>query len=52
MEEIIFQLVLAGNHKRNVVERAIQTFKHHFIAGLVGVDPHFPLHFGYNGPAL
>jgi hypothetical protein len=31
-------------HRRNAVERAIRTFKEHFVAGLSSVDPAFPLH--------
>ena len=31
-------------HRRNLAERAIQTFKSHFIAMLCGCDPTFPLH--------
>jgi hypothetical protein len=31
-------------HRRNAAERAICTFKNHFIAGLCSVDKHFPLH--------
>jgi hypothetical protein len=31
-------------HRRNAAERAIQTFKEHFVAGLSSVDPTFPLH--------
>ena len=30
-------------HRRNSAERAIQTFKNHFIAGLASTDPNFPL---------
>ncbi len=30
--------------RRNSSERAIRTFKDHFIAGLSGTDPDFPLH--------
>ena len=30
-------------HRRNAAERAIQTFKDHFIAGLASVDPQFPI---------
>jgi hypothetical protein len=30
-------------HQRNLAERAIQTFKSHFIAILAGVDPSFPM---------
>ena len=42
-EQVAFQLVPPGNHRANAAERAIQTFKSHFIAGLAGVDPKFPL---------
>jgi hypothetical protein len=31
-------------HRRNAAERAIRTFKEHFVAGLSSVDPAFPLH--------
>jgi hypothetical protein len=31
-------------HRRNAAERAIQTFKNHFIAGLCSTDKDFPLH--------
>ena len=37
------ELVPPGNHRRNQAERAIQTFKAHFILILVGVDDKFPL---------
>ena len=40
---IDFQLTPAGLHRRNKAERAIQTFKNHFIAGLCSIDPAFPL---------
>jgi hypothetical protein len=40
---IDFQLTPAM-HRRNMAERAIQTFKNHFIAILAGTDPTFPLH--------
>ena len=43
-EDIDFQLTPAGIHRRNKAERAIQTYKNHFIAGLCSVDPAFPLH--------
>ncbi len=42
-EKIDFQLVPPHVHRRNAAERAIRTFKNHFIAGLCSVDPHFPL---------
>ena len=38
-----FQLVPPGMHHRNAAERAIRTFKNHFIAGLCSVDKDFPL---------
>ncbi|KAI2506705.1 Reverse transcriptase (RNA-dependent DNA polymerase) [Fragilaria crotonensis] len=43
-EDIDFQLVPPGMHRRNAAERAIRTFKNHFIAGLCSVDKNFPLH--------
>ena len=43
-EEVDFQLVPPHVHRRNAAERAIRTFKNHFIAGLCSVDPDFPLH--------
>ena len=42
-EDIQFQLTPAGLHRRNNAERAIQTFKNHFIAGLCSTPPNFPL---------
>ena len=41
-----FQLVPPHLHKRNSAERAIQTFKNHFIAGLASVNKNFPSIFG------
>jgi hypothetical protein len=40
---IQFQLAPPHMHRRNTAERAIQTFKNHFVAGLCSVDPNFPL---------
>ncbi len=37
------QLVPLDTHQRNLAERAIQTFKSHFISILAGVDPAFPM---------
>ncbi len=37
------ELVPPGNHRCNLAERMIQTFKHHFISILNGVDDEFPL---------
>ena len=42
-EQIDYQLTPAGLHRRNLAERAIQTFKNHFIAGLCSTHPDFPL---------
>jgi len=39
---IILELVPPGQHRRNRAERAIRTFKNHFISILAGVDPSFP----------
>lgn len=38
-----YQLTPAGIHRRNAAERAIRTFKKHFIAGLASTDRDFPL---------
>ena len=43
-KEVDFQLAPPHDHRRNAAERAIQTFKHHFIAGLCSTDRNFPLH--------
>ena len=42
-ENVQFHLVPPHNHRANAAERAIQTFKNHFIAGLSGLDPKFPI---------
>ena len=42
-EDVDYQLTPAGLHRRNWAERAIQTFKNHFIAGLCSTHPDFPL---------
>ncbi len=42
-QKIQFELVPPSNHRRNQVERAIQTFKAHFIAILAGIHDKFPL---------
>lgn len=43
-QEIDYQLAPPGIHFRNAAERAIQTFKDHFITGLCSTDPNFPMH--------
>ena len=40
---LTFQLVPPHNHRRNFAEKAIGTFKDHFIAGLCSLNPSFPL---------
>ena len=42
-EDVEYQLVPPHIHQRNAFERAIRTFKNHFIAGLPSTDPNFPL---------
>jgi hypothetical protein len=38
------QLIPQHIHRQNTAERAIQTFKNHFIAGICSTDKQFPLH--------
>jgi hypothetical protein len=42
--DINFQSAPPQVHRKNAAERAIRTFKNHFIAGLSSTDPNFPLH--------
>ena len=37
-----YQIAAPGDHRLNFAERAIQTFKNHFVSVLHGCDPHFP----------
>ena len=41
--EVEFQLAPPHSHRRNLAERAMQTFKNHFKAGLASTNPNFPL---------
>ena len=41
--KIAFQLVPPHLHRANAAERAIRTWKNHFISILCGLDPRFPL---------
>ena len=41
--EIEYQCVPPKIHRRNAAERAIQTFKNHFLAGLATCDDQFPI---------
>ena len=43
-ENETFQLVPPHLHQWNSEERAIQTFKNHFISGMVSTHKYFPLH--------
>jgi hypothetical protein len=47
VNDITYQLVPPHCHRRNAAERAIRTFKEHFVAGLSSVDPSFPMHLWY-----
>ena len=42
-EQCTYQLVPPNVHRRNAAERAIRTFKDHFLRILVGVDKSFPM---------
>ena len=42
-KKVVYQLVPPHHHRNNLAERAIQTWKNHFKAGLATVDPNFPL---------
>jgi hypothetical protein len=44
VNNIACQLVPPHCHRRNAAERAIRTFKEHFVAGISSVDPSFPMH--------
>jgi hypothetical protein len=44
VNNIAYQLVPPYCHRRNAAERAIRTFKEHFVAVLSSVDPSFPMH--------
>ena len=43
-ENETFQLVPPHLHQQNAAERSIQTFKNHFISGMVSTHKYFPLH--------
>jgi hypothetical protein len=42
--DVEYQLVPPHCHRRNAAERAIRTFKEHFVVVLASVDPYFQLH--------
>ena len=43
-KQVDFQLAPPHIHRRNAAERAIRTWKNHFIAGLASTDKKFPIH--------
>jgi hypothetical protein len=45
-KSVTFQLIPPHNHQRKAPEKAIGTWKDHFIAGLSSLDPNFPMHLG------
>jgi len=42
-ENVTFEKVPPRQHRRNAAERAIRTFKNHFLAGLATCHPDFPI---------
>ena len=42
-KDISYHFIPSHSHQKNLKERAIQTFKNHFKAGMASVDPTFPL---------
>ena len=43
-EKVSYQLVPPNLHRNNAAEKAIVTFKDHFVAILCSCDPYFPMH--------
>ena len=43
-QNLDYQLVASGDHRLLSAERAIQTFKNHFIVIRSGMNSHFPKH--------
>ena len=42
-QNMTFQLVPPHNHRQNAAERAIKTFKAHFLSTLATCDPEYPI---------
>jgi len=42
-EKLKYELTPTGLHRHNLAERAIQTFKNHFISRLCSTHPDFPI---------
>ncbi len=45
--KMTYQLVPPNNHGQNMAEKAIQTFKNHFVSVLSGYAPTMPIHLWY-----
>ena len=41
--KLTYQLTPPNMHRINAAERAICTFKNHFLSGLATIDPQFPI---------
>jgi len=44
-QNITLELTPAHVHRRNAAERAIRTWKNHFLAGLASLNPRFPIQY-------
>jgi Reverse transcriptase (RNA-dependent DNA polymerase) len=44
-QQVQLELTPAHIHRRNAAERAIRTWKNHFLAGLASLNPRFPLRY-------
>ena len=44
-QHITLELTPAHVHRRNAAERAIRTWKNHFLSGLASLNPRFPMRF-------
>ena len=41
--DVTYEKVPPDMHRRNAAERAVRTFKNHFLAGIASIDPTFPI---------
>ena len=44
---MIYQIFPPDDHRRNIAEKTIQTWKDHFISVCSGVSAHFPMHLWF-----
>ncbi len=44
ISKMTYQLIPPNNHQQNMAEKAIQTFKNHFVSILSGCAPTMPMH--------